>query len=122
MPRMMSTATAFVNMSKCIFPKCGGRNQIATTPAQKVDCCKGKGSLQPIGQEAHLNASRSLDSSDSKVFIDRETEVPLELYEMLVEAGKSARARGQHHKVRPRARTAGGSSASLTTHLVQSSP
>lgn len=37
-----------------------------------------------------------------QVFIDRTTEVPLELYLDLVEAGRKARARGQHYKARSR--------------------
>merc|ERR1719230_1512816 len=46
------------------------------------------------------------EDSDKKVYIDRTTEVPLELYLDLVEAGRRARARGQHHKARSRSAAA----------------
>mmetsp|Transcript_48422 Transcript_48422/g.140265 ORF Transcript_48422/g.140265 Transcript_48422/m.140265 type:complete len:105 (-) Transcript_48422:191-505(-) len=36
-----------------------------------------------------------------KVHIDYATEVPIDLYNSLVEAGRHARARGQHAKVQP---------------------
>ena len=49
----------------------------------------------------------SQESDGPKVCIDAVTEVPYELYLDLVAAGKSARARGQHRKVRPQGRGSG---------------
>lgn len=42
------------------------------------------------------------DSGGQRVCIDADTEVPFELYLDLVDAGRRARARGQHHMVRPK--------------------
>lgn len=46
-------------------------------------------------------STSSQESEGPKVCIDAITEVPYELYLDLVAAGKSARARGQHRRVRP---------------------
>jgi hypothetical protein len=63
----------------------------------------------------------SLGSEGPKVCIDAVTEVPYELYLDLVAAGKSARARGQHRKVRPQGRGSGQGvreASRRKTHLI----
>jgi hypothetical protein len=65
--------------------------------------------------------SKTSDKECRKVNIDAITEVPVELYLDMVEAGKKARARGQHHKVRqscPDAQRASGHRS--TSSLVSS--
>mmetsp|Transcript_27207 Transcript_27207/g.86442 ORF Transcript_27207/g.86442 Transcript_27207/m.86442 type:complete len:105 (+) Transcript_27207:62-376(+) len=99
---MAARPSALSQMSKWFLPQCGSKRPPVATPARKPK------------------------RNEEKVFIDRETEVPVELYMLMVEAGKSARARGQHCKVRPGSQSkpdaAGGCQVNRprSVHLVRS--
>eukprot|EP00408_Alexandrium_pacificum_P002420 CAMPEP_0171216006 /NCGR_PEP_ID=MMETSP0790-20130122/31960_1 /TAXON_ID=2925 /ORGANISM="Alexandrium catenella, Strain OF101" /LENGTH=120 /DNA_ID=CAMNT_0011681777 /DNA_START=81 /DNA_END=443 /DNA_ORIENTATION=+ len=89
---MSRPGTALQKLSKWLMPHCGGKQPLAASPAAG----------NPVKNDS-VEAVRSKPSREEnnpeKVPIDRETEVPVELYMLLVEAGKKARARGQHKKV-----------------------
>mmetsp|Transcript_94620 Transcript_94620/g.264941 ORF Transcript_94620/g.264941 Transcript_94620/m.264941 type:complete len:171 (+) Transcript_94620:14-526(+) len=114
-----TTANALVSSlsTTLMLLRCGGKQPHAATPSHSNPIRLEGGSIRkPSSLEPVQEPAR-------KVYIDRETEVPFELYMLLLEAGKNARGRGQHHKVRPCKRASGGSSGmAAKTHLVASEP
>eukprot|EP00929_Paragymnodinium_shiwhaense_P021723 TRINITY_DN14097_c0_g1_i1.p1 TRINITY_DN14097_c0_g1~~TRINITY_DN14097_c0_g1_i1.p1 ORF type:complete len:142 (-),score=13.48 TRINITY_DN14097_c0_g1_i1:932-1357(-) len=61
----------------------------------RLSSCLGLGT-------ASVSAKKGEDDDENKIRIDRSTEVPEELYFQLIEAGRKARARGQHRKAAKR--------------------
>jgi len=84
---------AFPRLSCWLLPSCR---------RSKEGILAARSSSTLSGASAGSAASGSGLPGGQKVCIDADTEVPFELYLDLVESGKRARARGQHHKVRPR--------------------
>eukprot|EP00413_Alexandrium_margalefii_P003589 CAMPEP_0204521142 /NCGR_PEP_ID=MMETSP0661-20131031/5630_1 /ASSEMBLY_ACC=CAM_ASM_000606 /TAXON_ID=109239 /ORGANISM="Alexandrium margalefi, Strain AMGDE01CS-322" /LENGTH=120 /DNA_ID=CAMNT_0051526725 /DNA_START=46 /DNA_END=408 /DNA_ORIENTATION=- len=114
---MSRSGSTFQKLSKWLLPHCGGKQPLAASPAAGRNPAEA-----PRGK---TKASRE-ESNPETVPIDRETEVPADLYMLMVEAGKKARARGQHKKVpsvmqAARANSGGGRAHAYgPSHLVRS--
>mmetsp|Transcript_54503 Transcript_54503/g.158341 ORF Transcript_54503/g.158341 Transcript_54503/m.158341 type:complete len:155 (+) Transcript_54503:60-524(+) len=127
-PSRISTSAIASALPAWVLRGCGGKRPHAATPSHNPEnSSKATDGLRKVAATRVLPPRNPMvvdagRGDTRKVHIDRETEVPLELYMLMLEAGKNARSRGQHHKVRPRKCTPGGGTSGVKTRLVSSSP
>mmetsp|Transcript_78163 Transcript_78163/g.203084 ORF Transcript_78163/g.203084 Transcript_78163/m.203084 type:complete len:264 (+) Transcript_78163:78-869(+) len=92
----------------------GSLRRPATAPESGSAAAPGAvASATAVKSSGIASARSSQKAPKEKVSIDKTTEVPLELYQSLVEAGQRARARGQHAKARNGPRESGRSRYTL---------